>query len=81
MMEKNITQQQWKLQKKTPAEGKQCRSKVRLYEQFWLQLICCTLVSGHEVVMYFGVKGSRQIRGPKEVNQESGVDRKGVRTR
>jgi len=34
-----------------------------------------------EVVVYFRVKGSRQIKGPKKVNYESEVDRKGVRTR
>ena len=47
----------------------------------WLQLMYCVLVSGHEVVIYFRVKGSYQRRGPKEVNQESGLDRKRVRTR
>ena len=37
-------------------------------EQPWLQLICCALVFGCEVVAYFRVEGSCQRRGPKEVN-------------
>jgi len=34
----------------------------------WLQLMCCALVSGREVVVYFRMERSRQRRGPKEVN-------------
>ena len=49
-------------------EGKRCQSGVRLNKQPWFQLICCVPVSGHEVVVYFGVEGSHQRRGPKEVN-------------
>ena len=31
-------------------------------------LMYCAPVSGREVVMYFGVEGSHQREGPKEVN-------------
>ena len=30
----------------------------------------CALVSGYEVVMYFGMEKSYQRRGPKKVNEE-----------
>jgi len=41
--------------KKAPVDSQGRRSGERLIEQPWLQLMCCALVSGHEVVMYFGV--------------------------
>ena len=55
-------------QEKTLVERNNVRVEYNFDEQSWLQLMCCALVSSHEVVMYFGVEGSRQRRGPKEVN-------------
>jgi len=55
-------------QEKTPAEKNDVRIEYNFDERPWLQLMCCALVSSHEVVTYFGVEGSRQRRGPKEVN-------------
>ena len=60
---------------------KDIRVKYNFNKRPWLQLMCCTLVFGCEVVVYFRVKGSCQRRGPKEVNQESGLDKERVRTR
>jgi len=37
--------------------------------------MCCAPVSGHKVVAYFGVGGSRQDRGPKETSEGVGVDK------
>jgi len=37
----------------------------RLVERPWLQLMCCTPVSGREVGHVFWSGGSRQDRGPK----------------
>ena len=41
--------------KKTPADYQGRWSGERLVERPWLQLMCCALVSSHEVVAYFGV--------------------------
>ena len=37
--------------------------------------MCCTPVSGHTVVMYFGVEGSRQDRSPKWASGGVGEDK------
>jgi len=42
--------------KKTPADRQGRRSRERLVERPWLQLMCCAPVSGCEMVAYFGVK-------------------------
>jgi len=51
------------------------RGGERLIERPWLQLMCCAPVSGREVVAYFGVGGSRQDRGPKEMSEGVRVDK------
>jgi len=53
----------------------------RLIERPWLQLMCCALVSSHEVGRVFRSEGSRQDRGPKELSKGVGVDKKEIRTR
>jgi len=55
-------------QEKTPVERTDIRVGYNFDEQSWLQLMCCTPVSGHEVIVYFGVKGSHQREGPKKMN-------------
>ena len=55
-------------QEKTSVERNDIRVEYDFNEQPWLQLMCCTLVSGHEVVAYFRVEGSHQRSSPKEVN-------------
>jgi len=50
-------------------------------ERPWLQLMCCAPVSGHEVGRVFWSEGSRQDRGPKELSEGVGVDKKEIRTR
>ena len=47
-------------QEKTPAERNDVGVEYNFNKQSWLQLMCCTLVSGREMVVYFGVEGSRQ---------------------
>jgi len=42
--------------KKTPVRSQGRRGGEQLMERPWLQLMCCTLVSSHEVVAYFGVR-------------------------
>jgi len=42
--------------KKAPVNRQGCQSGEQLIERPWLQLVCCALVSSHEVVAYFGVK-------------------------
>jgi len=53
-----------------------CRGEKRLMEQPWLQLMCCALVSGREVGRVFLSEGSRQDRGPKELSEIVGLDKK-----
>jgi len=50
----------------------------QLIERPWLQLICCALVSGHEVGRIFRSGGSRQNRGPKESSEGVQVDKMGL---
>jgi len=55
-------------QEKTLAERNNVGVGYDFDERPWLQLMCCTPVSGREVVTYFGVEGSRHREDPKEVN-------------
>jgi len=50
-------------------------------EQPWLQLMCCALVSGCEVGRVFRSERSHQDRGPKELSEGVGVDKREIRTR
>jgi len=52
-----------------------CWSGERLVEQPWLQLMCCTLVSSHEVGCVFQSSGSHQDRGPKGASEGVRVDK------
>jgi len=61
--------------KKTPVTRQGRWGGERLIEQPWLQLICCTPVSGCEVGHIFWSEGSRQDRGPKESSEGAGVDK------
>jgi len=61
--------------KKAPAASKGHRSREQLVERSWLQLMCCALVSGHEVGHVFRSDGSHQDRGPKETSEGVGVDK------
>jgi len=60
---------------KSPADRQGRRSRERLIERPWLQLMCCTPVSGCEVGRVFRSDGSRQDRGPKETIEGVGVDK------
>ena len=42
--------------KKTPVDRQGRRSEEQLIKRSWLQLMCCVLVSGREVVAYLGMK-------------------------
>ena len=59
--------------KKAPADRQGCRSGERLVKRPWLQLMCCALVSGHEVGRVFRSDGSCQDRGPKGASEGVGV--------
>jgi len=72
MSEKNILNDDTK---KTLADYQGHRSEERLIERPWLQLICCALVSGHEVGRVFRNGESCQDRSPKESSEGSGVDK------
>jgi len=61
--------------KKTPVMSQGHRGRERLIERPWLQLMCCTPVSGHEVGRVFRSEGSRQDRGPKKLDEGVGVDK------
>jgi len=61
--------------KKTPATRQGRRDRERLIERPWLQLICCTPVSGRKVGRVFWSEGSRQDRGPKESSEGARVDK------
>jgi len=54
--------------KKAPADCQGHRSRERLVEQPWLQLVCCAPVSGREVGRVFRSSESHRDRGPKQVN-------------
>jgi len=60
--------------KKVPTTRQGRRGGEQLIERPWLQLICCTPVSGREVGHVFWSEGSRQNRGPKELSDGVGVD-------
>jgi len=45
-------------------------------ERPWLQLMCCAPVSGHKVGRIFLSEGSRQDKGPKELSEIVGLDKK-----
>ena len=61
--------------KKTPATRQGRRGGEQLIERPWLQLICCTPVSGRGVGRIFRSEGSRQDRGPKKSSEGAGVDK------
>jgi len=65
--------------KKTPATRQGRRDRERLIERPWLQLICCTPVSGRKVGHVFWSEGSRQDRGPKESSEGARVDKMRLR--
>jgi len=52
------------------------RGGERLMERPWLQLMCCAPVSGREVGCIFRSEGSHQDRGPKELSEGVGLDKK-----
>jgi len=56
--------------------GQGRRGEERLIERPWLQLMCCALVSSREVGRIFQSEGSRQDRGPKELSEGVGVDKR-----
>jgi len=62
--------------KKAPAMGQGRRDGEQLIERPWLQLMCCAPVSGREVGCVFRNDGSRQDRGPKELIEGVGVDKR-----
>jgi len=72
MSERNVLSDN---RKKTPTTRQGRRGRERLIERPWLQLICCSLVSGHEVGRVFRSEGSRQDRGPKESSEGARVDK------
>jgi len=51
------------------------RSRERLIERPWLQLMCCALVSSREVGRVFRSSGSRRDRGPKRSSGGVGEDK------
>jgi len=55
--------------------GVMCEGSSYIIERPWLQLICCTPVSGREVGCVFWSDRSRQDRGPKESSKRVGVDK------
>jgi len=74
--------------KKTLADSQGRRSRERLIERPWLQLMCCTLVSGREVVAYFGVMEvvktevlERQVEGVGVNKERLGPDDVNLQTK
>ena len=57
--------------KKAPVDCQGHRSRERLVEQPWLQLMCCAPVSSREVSRIFQSSRSRQDRGSKQQVEES----------
>jgi len=72
MSERNVLSDD---RKKALAKGQRRQGGEQLIEQPWLQLMCCTPVSGHEVGRIFRSEGSCQDRGPKESSEGVGVDK------
>jgi len=64
-----------KTRKKAPVDRQGRWRGERLVERPWLQLMCCALVSGHEVGRIFRSDGSRQNRGPKWASRGVGEDK------
>ena len=64
-----------KTRKKALAGRQEHRSRERLVERPWLQLMCCTPVSGCEVGYVFRSNGSCQDRGPKWASGGVGEDK------
>jgi len=67
--------------KKALADRQGHWSGEQLVEQPWLQLMCCTLVSGREVVVYFGVMEvietkvlRRKVKGVRVDKERLGPD-------
>jgi len=56
--------------------GKDVGAESDFVERPWLQLMCCAPVSGREVGRVFRSEGSRQDRGPKELVEGVGVDKR-----
>jgi len=63
------------IRRKASVERQERWGREQLIEQPWLQLMCCAPVSSHEVGRVFQSDGSRQDRGPKELNEGVGVDK------
>jgi len=61
--------------KKAPADCQGHRSRERLVERPWLQLVCCVPVSGREVGRVFRSSKSCRDRGPKELSEGARVDK------
>jgi len=72
MSERNVLSDN---RKKTPTTRQGRQGGERLIERPWLQLICCSPVSGREVGRVFRSEGSRQDRGPKESSEGAGVNK------
>jgi len=72
MSERNVLSND---RKKTPVDCQGRQSREQLIERPWLQLICCTLVSGREVGHIFQSEESRQDRDPKESSEGARVDK------
>ena len=67
--------------KKALADRQGRQSGERLVERPWLQLMCCALVSSHEVVVYFGVMEvvktkvlRRKVKGVRVGKERLGPD-------
>jgi len=67
--------------KKALADSQGHRSGERLIKRPWLQLMCCALISGREVVIYFGVMEviktevlGRQVEGVRVDKERLGPD-------
>ena len=61
--------------RKVPADSQVRWSGERLIEQPWLQLMCCTPVSGRGLVMYFRVIEVIKIEVLKEITEGVRVDK------
>ena len=73
MSERNVLSED---RKKAPVTRQGRRGEERLVERPWLQLMCCTPVSGCEVGRIFQSERSRQDRGPKESSEGVRVDKR-----
>ena len=61
--------------RKVPADSQVRWSGERLIKQPWLQLMCCTPVSGRGLVMYFRVIEVIKIEVLKEITEGVRVDK------